>query len=67
YPSQGNYILCRVTRGDAHTIQRRLLQRGILIRKYSDPQLRNYLRISVGRPEDTDALMSALRSMAEEI
>ncbi|MBX6341922.1 MAG: histidinol-phosphate transaminase [Thermomicrobiaceae bacterium] len=67
YPSHGNYILCRVTRGDAHDIHRRLEARGILVRKYDAPDLRNYLRISVGRPEDTDALAAALRDMAEEI
>lgn len=67
YPSQGNFILCRVTRGDAHDIHRRLERRGILVRKYSDPDLRNYLRITVGRPEHTDALMAALRGMAGEI
>lgn len=67
YPSSGNYILCRVTRGDAHAVHRRLLYQGIVIRKYGDPLLRDYLRVSVGRPEDTDALMQALRGMAEEL
>lgn len=67
FPSQGNYILCRVTRGDAHEIFRRLYLRGILIRHYSSPDLRDYLRFSVGRPEDTDAVIEALRSMAEEL
>ena len=67
FPSHGNYILCRVTRGDAHDIHRRLQDQGILIRRYSDPFLRHYLRVSVGRPEDTDVLIAALLSMAEEL
>ncbi|HET9016329.1 MAG TPA: histidinol-phosphate transaminase [Thermomicrobiaceae bacterium] len=67
YPSHGNYILARVTRGDAHVIHRRLQDQGILIRRYGSSDLRDYLRISVGRPEDTDVLVSALRAMAEEI
>ncbi|HLI51793.1 MAG TPA: histidinol-phosphate transaminase [Thermomicrobiaceae bacterium] len=67
FPSQGNFILCQVTRGDAHDIHRRLGEQGIIIRKYFDPMLRDYLRISVGKPEDTDALMSALLAMAPEI
>lgn len=67
YPSLGNFILCRVTRGDAHDIYNRLYQRGILIRKYSSPELRDYLRISVGKPEDTRAVIDALKSMVEEI
>ncbi|MDI3339120.1 MAG: histidinol-phosphate transaminase, partial [Sphaerobacter sp.] len=61
YPSHGNFILCRVTRGDAHDIHRRLERQGILVRKYSSPDLRRYLRITVGRPEHTDLLMAALR------
>ncbi len=67
FPSQGNYILCRVTRGDAHDIQERLARRGILIRSYGSPDLREYLRISVGRPEETDALTSALHDLVEEL
>lgn len=67
YPSQGNYILCQVTRGDAHDIHRRLRDQGILVRRYTSPELRGYLRISVGRPEDTDVLMGTLRRMAEDI
>jgi histidinol-phosphate aminotransferase len=67
FPSLGNYILCQVTRGSAHDIHRRLLRRGILVRKYSDPLLKDYLRFSVGTPEDTDALIAGLRQMAEEI
>ena len=67
YPSHGNFILCRVTRGDGHVIHHRLEQQGILIRKYDSPDLRDFLRISAGRPEDTDRLMAALLSMAEEV
>jgi histidinol-phosphate aminotransferase len=67
YPSQGNYILCKVTRGDAHEIQRRLARRGILVRHYGSPDLREFLRITVGRPEETDALMGALRDLVETL
>jgi histidinol-phosphate aminotransferase len=67
FPSQGNYILCQVTRGDAHMIQRRLARLGILIRQYSSPDLRDYLRITVGKPEETDVLIAALHALAEEV
>lgn len=67
FPSQGNYILCRVTRGDAHEIQRRLARRGILLRHYDSPDLRQFLRITVGRPEDTDALVAALLDLADQL
>ena len=67
FPSLGNYILCRITRGDAHMIQRRLARLGILVRHYSSPDLRDYLRISVGKPEETDVLIAALHALAEEV
>lgn len=60
YPSQGNFILCRVANGDAHGVHARLIEQGVITRKYREPALRDYLRISVGRPEDTDALIAAL-------
>jgi histidinol-phosphate aminotransferase len=66
-PSRGNFILCRVTRGDAHDVHRRLLARGILVRKYSDPLLRPYLRITVGLPEQTDRVLQALGEIATEV
>ncbi len=67
YPSQGNYILCQITRGDAHDVQRRLARKGILVRQYGSPDLREFLRITVGRPEETDALISALLDLADEL
>jgi histidinol-phosphate aminotransferase len=67
FPSHGNFILCKVTRGDAHDVYRRLRSQGILVRSYRDRWLRDYIRISVGRPEDTTVLLAALRDMVEEI
>lgn len=63
YPSQGNFILCKVLGRDAFAIREALARRGILIRCYSHPRLRNHLRISVGRPADTDAVVDALRTL----
>lgn len=64
YPSQGNYILCRVLHGRAAELRARLADLGIMVRGY-DGALAGYLRISVGRPEDTDTLMKALLTIAE--
>ena len=62
--SQANFILCRVLRRGAHDLKLALERRGILVRHYDKPGLDNCIRISVGRPEHTDALISALRAMA---
>ncbi len=61
-PSQANFLLCRVREGSAAALQRRLASQGILVRYYDKPGLRNYLRISAGRPQDIDRLLQALNS-----
>lgn len=66
-PSQGNYLLCRVLRGDARTVRARLADLGIMVRGYEGGVLENYLRITVGRPEDTDLLVKALVAIAERL
>lgn len=53
YPSQSNFILCRVLNKDAKTLRDELEKKGILLRYFNTPQLRNHLRISIG----TDAQM----------
>jgi histidinol-phosphate aminotransferase len=60
YPSQANFILCRVTSGDAAKLKHSLEQRGILVRYYRKPLLRDCIRISMGRPEQNDLLLAAL-------
>jgi histidinol-phosphate aminotransferase len=40
-----------------------LRKRGIFVRYYDGPGLENCLRISVGKPEDTDALINALKEV----
>jgi histidinol-phosphate aminotransferase len=62
-PTRSNFILCEVKKGDAKTIHDRLQQKGIFIRYFDSPRLQNWLRISVGRPEHTDALIAALKEI----
>lgn len=61
HPSQANFILCDVVGRDAQALKRELEQQGILVRHYNKPGLRNCIRISVGRPEQTDRLLDALK------
>jgi histidinol-phosphate aminotransferase len=62
YPTHSNFILCQVIGQDALELKTRLAQEhGIFIRYFNKPGLRDCVRISVGRPEDTDALIKALK------
>jgi histidinol-phosphate aminotransferase len=60
-PSQANFVLCRVDGINGAVLQNDLAQVGILVRYFNIPGLHNYIRISVGKPEDTDRLTQALK------
>jgi histidinol-phosphate aminotransferase len=63
FPSQANFVLCSTLDGEAERIHRQLKQRGIFVRYFDTPKLENCLRISVGKPEHTDALIDALKEI----
>lgn len=61
YPSESNFILCKVRDRDARNLKDRLAkEHGIMVRHYDTPLLKGFIRVSVGKPEHTDALMAAL-------
>ncbi|GAB4499488.1 MAG: histidinol-phosphate transaminase [Anaerolineales bacterium] len=64
YPSSANFILCCVAPPiNAEHLKTELAQKhGIFIRYFNKPGLTDCIRISVGKPEHTDALLSALSS-----
>jgi histidinol-phosphate aminotransferase len=62
YPSQANFVLCRVAGRSAKELKLALEREGILIRYFDKPGLRDHVRFTVGRPEQTDALVRVLRS-----
>lgn len=64
YPTQSNFILCQATNKDALQLKKDLAEKyGVFIRYFNKPGLKDCIRISVGRPQDTDKLMNALRSL----
>lgn len=67
FPSQANFIFCSVLNGKAEQLQQKLQKRGILVRYFDLPYWRDGIRISVGKPEHTDALIKALHEIGEEI
>ena len=63
YPSQANFVLCQVMGRDARELKLALEREGILIRYFDQARLRDHVRVSVGKPEQTDALMAVLRRL----
>jgi histidinol-phosphate aminotransferase len=60
YSSKANFILCHVSGRPARNVHQELRRRGISVRYFDTTRLRDYLRISVGKPEHTDAVIAAL-------
>ncbi|MFH0914041.1 MAG: histidinol-phosphate transaminase [Chloroflexota bacterium] len=67
FPSRANFILCRVLKGEAKELAQRLQNKGILVRYFDTPRLRDYIRVSVGKPEHSDILIRVLRELWETI
>jgi len=64
YPTRANFILCRVVGRDALSVKTELAEKhGVFIRYFNKPGLRDHIRISVGRPQDTDVLLDALNRL----
>jgi histidinol-phosphate aminotransferase len=65
YPSHANFILCSVTGAkSAKQLKAKLAKEGVMVRHYEKEELKNFIRISVGRPEQTDTFLSALAKVA---
>ncbi len=62
-PSDANFVLFKVEARPAKLVAKGLRQQGVLVRYYDRPDLANYIRISAGRPEDTDRLVTALKKL----
>lgn len=65
FPSHSNFVLCRVLGGEAGRLKAELAREGILIRYFDKPGLQDCVRISVGRPEQTDVLVEQLMRRRE--
>ena len=63
YPSQANFILCQLPEGSGQGIFDGLCNRGIFLRHWSSPRLKDCVRVSVGLPEETDAVVAALTEL----
>ena len=63
YPSQANFILCRVKGIPAIEVKQRLRAEGILIRHFDKPGLSDHIRLSVGKKDQIEALITALKGI----
>jgi len=64
-PSAGNFVLVRVGEDDGAgaRINLELLKRGVIVRPVGNYGLPQWLRISIGLPEENAAFISALQTI----
>jgi histidinol-phosphate aminotransferase len=60
-PSRANFILSKVVGRTGKDVRDALQARGILIRAFGSPRLREYIRIAIGKPEENEMVLKALR------
>ena len=65
YPSRANFILCQLPEGSGQQVFEGLCNRGIFLRHWNNPRLKDCVRTSVGFPEENDAVAAALAELTE--
>jgi histidinol-phosphate aminotransferase len=60
-PSQTNFILAQPPKFPAQDWLQKLRAKKILVRWFSSPEIKNYLRITIGARAETEALIRAAR------
>lgn len=65
-PTAANFVSAELP-CDAAGVMRALADRGILTRSWRDPGHPRHIRITVGLPDDTDAVLAALKDVLEDL
>lgn len=65
-PSEANFVFAKHEKMSAKYIYESLKEIGILVRYFNKPKIDNYLRITIGTPEQMYALYKALTDIIEE-
>ncbi|ANK87653.1 MULTISPECIES: histidinol-phosphate transaminase [unclassified Rhizobium] len=62
-PSQANFIFARHESRSGAALLAELRERGVLVRRFDEPRISEFLRISIGTDEECARLMSALKEI----
>ena len=62
-PSAANFVFARHPHKDAATLAAGLREQGVIVRHFKQARIAQFLRISIGTPEQNQALLDALNSL----
>ena len=59
-PSKANFVFARHPHADGGFLYRQLKARGVLVRHFDSPRIKDFLRITIGTPEQMDILIQKI-------
>ncbi|MBU85827.1 histidinol-phosphate transaminase [Alcanivorax sp.] len=62
-PSAANFVFARHPGKDAATLAAGLREQGVIVRHFKQPRIAQFLRITIGAPEQNQALLEALQGL----
>ncbi|MBU0807435.1 MAG: histidinol-phosphate transaminase [Gammaproteobacteria bacterium] len=62
-PSAANFVFARHSEKDAATLAAGLREQGVIVRHFKQQRIAQFLRITIGTPEQNQALLEALKSL----
>lgn len=66
-PSLANFVLARHSQLAGELLYKELKQKGILVRWFDEPRIRDFVRITVGTHEDMQRLVAAVAEILQEV
>ncbi|WP_234187471.1 histidinol-phosphate transaminase [Shinella sp. NM-101] len=62
-PSQANFVFARHPDHSGEALAKSLRERAVLVRHFAKPRISDFLRITIGTPEECDRLVAALEEI----
>ncbi len=62
-PSAANFVFARHPQHDGADLAQRLREQGVIVRHFKQARIAQFLRISIGAPEQNQALLEALAGL----
>ncbi|MCX4265986.1 MAG: aminotransferase class I/II-fold pyridoxal phosphate-dependent enzyme, partial [Firmicutes bacterium] len=66
-PSLANFVLARHDKVAGSLLYRELKERGILVRWFDEPRIRDFVRITIGTHEEMQRLLVAVSEILQEV